>query len=253
MNKVSIVGWLICCIIFSIGCATKGYVRKQTMPLQDKVNELDQRTAENTKQINDVDTRAQQGIQALTASNGQVDKKATDAGTLAQQAQQLATTADTKASSLGNVVANLNNYHVVAETSVEFGFGDARLSADAKKALDDFSGQLSSAQSSMIFVQGRTDDIGGEEYNYGLSQRRAEEVVRYLVAKYDVPAYKVRTIGLGKEKPVAPNNTSDGRKQNRRADVQIVSNGEQPPSQGSTPGQAASAGGEVGRVIPSNR
>ena len=250
MNKVWIVGLMLGCVIFSLGCASKGYVRNQMTPLQDKVNELDQRTAENSKQITDVDTRAQQGIQTLTASNGEVDKKATDAGTIAQQAQQTATSADSKASSLGNVVANLNNYHVVAETSVEFAFADSRLSEDAKKALDDFSGQLASPQNAMVIVQGSTDNIGGEEYNNGLSQRRADEVVRYLVAKHDLPAYKVRTIGLGKEKPIAPNNTSDGRKQNRRADVQIVNNGEPQPSQGNTPGQTSA---EVGQVVPSNR
>jgi len=164
MNKVLIGGLLISCTLFTTACATKGYVRKQVASLQDKVTELDQRTSENTKQIAEVDTRAQQGIQTLTASNGQVDKKATEAGSLAQQAQQTATSADSKATSLGNVVANLNNYHVVAQTSVEFKFNDSRLNDDAKKALDDFSGQLSAAQNSMVIVQGSTDNIGEEQY-----------------------------------------------------------------------------------------
>ena len=249
MNKVLIAGLLISCTLFTTACATKGYVRKEVASLQDKVTELDQRTSENTKQIAEVDTRAQQGIQTLTASNGQVDKKATDAGSLAQQAQQTATSADSKATSLGNVVANLNNYHVVAQTSVEFGFGDSRLNDDAKKALDDFSGQLSAAQNSMVLVQGSTDNIGEEQYNNDLSQRRAEEVVRYLVANHNVPQFMVRAIGLGKDKPVAPNDTREGRKQNRRAEVQIVSNTQQSP-QGATPGAQANSGGEVGQVVP---
>jgi len=249
MNKVLIGGLLISCTLFTTACATKGYVRKQVASVQDKVTELDQRTSENTKQIAEVDTRAQQGIQTLTASNGQVDKKATEAGSLAQQAQQTATSADSKATSLGNVVANLNNYHVVAQTSVEFKFNDSRLNDDAKKALDDFSGQLSAAQNSMVIVQGSTDNIGEEQYNNDLSQRRAEEVVRYLVANHNVPEYKVRAIGLGKEKPVAPNDTREGRKQNRRAEVQIVSNAEQSP-QGATPGAQATSGSEVGQVVP---
>jgi OOP family OmpA-OmpF porin len=64
-----------------------------------------------------------------------------------------------------------------------------------------------------------------------LSPRRAEEVVRYLAPKYDVPAYLVHTIAMEPEKPVASNNTADGRKKNRRADVQVISNtGTQPAS-----------------------
>ncbi len=54
-------------LVASIGCTTKNYVRQQTTPLINKTNELDDLTAKNSKDIKDVDQRAQAGIQAVQA------------------------------------------------------------------------------------------------------------------------------------------------------------------------------------------
>ena len=62
------------------------------------------------------------------------------------------------------------------------------------------------------------------DYNYDLSQRRADAVVQYLAAKYSVPPHRFYLIGIGKDKEVAPNNTAEGRKQNRRVEVRMLSN-----------------------------
>jgi hypothetical protein len=113
MRKVLIAGVLVFSIIVC-GCASKSYVRKQVTPLMDRLNELDLRTAENTKDIMDADTRAEQGIVAANSSTEQVGQKATEAGIQAQQAEDLANTCNVKATSLTNTVSNLDNYHVVA-------------------------------------------------------------------------------------------------------------------------------------------
>ena len=73
----------------------------------------------------------------------------------------------------------------------------------------------------MIEVQGYTDNTGDEQYNIGLSQRRAEAVERYLVSK-NIPLFRVSIVGLGKDKPVADNKTRDGRAQNRRVEVRVL-------------------------------
>ena len=57
MGKVVIAGSLAIIMVLSIGCATKSYVRKQATPILDKMNDLDQRTAENSKEIKEVDAR----------------------------------------------------------------------------------------------------------------------------------------------------------------------------------------------------
>ena len=62
------------------------------------------------------------------------------------------------------------------------------------------------------------------DYNYGLSQRRADSVIQYLASKYNVPAHKIYVIGLGKDKPVESNKTKEGRAGNRRVDVRLMTN-----------------------------
>jgi outer membrane protein OmpA-like peptidoglycan-associated protein len=57
-----------------------------------------------------------------------------------------------------------------------------------------------------------------------LSQRRADAVVQYLASKYSIPAHRFYLIGIGKDKEVAPNTTAEGRKQNRRVQIQLLSN-----------------------------
>jgi outer membrane protein OmpA-like peptidoglycan-associated protein len=66
--------------------------------------------------------------------------------------------------------------------------------------------------------------VGPADYNYDLSQRRANSVIQYLATKYNVPAHKIYVIGLGKDKPVETNKTSSGRADNRRVDVRLMTN-----------------------------
>jgi OmpA-OmpF porin, OOP family len=252
MNRVLMPGMLLAVALFGIGCSTKRYVRNQVEPIINKVNELDQRTAENTKQINATDASVRQGLETLNTSTEQAGQKATDADAKAQQAQQSSSAANTKVAALGETVSKLDTYHVVTQVAVQFGVGDSRLNPGAKQALDEFSGQLSSTKNYVVIVEGRTDASGSENFNNDLSDRRAAEVVRYLVSRHDVPLFKVHAIGLGKERPVAPNNTATGRKENRRADIKLMSNlgGQQP--QGSTANQPGSDD-EIARALPNKQ
>ena len=96
-----------------------------------------------------------------------------------------------RADSLDSVVKGLDNYKQVANVSVTFGFDKAVLTADDKQQLDSFAGQLGSAKSYILEVTGGTDSIGPAQYNYDLSQRRADAVVQYLAAKYNIAAAPV--------------------------------------------------------------
>ena len=73
-------------------------------------------------------------------------------------------------------------------------------------------------------VEGYTDSTGPADYNYQLSQRRADAVIQYLAQKYSVPAHKIFLIGLGKDNPVAQNTSASGRAKNRRVDVRLMAN-----------------------------
>ena len=136
MNRTSLTILLALSTAFSIGCASKNYVRQQTTPLINKTNELDDLSAKNSKDIKDVDARAQSGIEAVNTKTAQVDQKAQAAGQQAAQAQTLADTAVNRVDSLQTTVANLDNYRVVTEASVHFGFNKDNLTKKAKDALD---------------------------------------------------------------------------------------------------------------------
>jgi len=224
MNRTSLMICLAASMVATVGCSSKNYVKQQTTPLINKTNELDDLTAKNTRDIKDVDARAQAGIQAVNAKTAEVDQKAQTAGQNATQAQQMADAANGRVSVLTDTVANLDNYHAVAETSVKFGFNKDGLTPKAKEALDQLGASIASTKGYIIALEGGTDSVGPADYNYDLSQRRANSVIQYLAMKYNVPAHKIYVIGLGKDKPVESNKTSTGRADNRRVDVRLMTN-----------------------------
>ena len=122
MNRTSLAICLAATMVATVGCSSKNYVKQQTTPLINKTNELDDLTAKNSKEIKDVDDRAQAGIQAVNAKTAEVEQKTQTASQSAAQAQQVADAANSRVGVLTITVANLDNYHSVAETSVKFGF-----------------------------------------------------------------------------------------------------------------------------------
>jgi OOP family OmpA-OmpF porin len=220
-------------MLASIGCTTKNYVRQQTTPLINKTNELDDLTAKNSKDIKDVDQRAQAGIQAVQAQAAAVDQKALAAGSDAEKAQLSANNATQRVDVLTNAVVNLDNYRPVVETAVHFGFNRDNLTKEAKEAIDQLASSVATTKGYIITVEGATDSVGSADYNYDLSQRRANAVIQYLAAEKSVPAYKIYLIGLGKDKPVDSNKTADGRAKNRRVDIRLMTN----TGAGTTPAQ----------------
>jgi outer membrane protein OmpA-like peptidoglycan-associated protein len=206
------------------GCATKNYVKTQTAPLVDHTNQLEDKTAQNNRQIKDVDSRAQSGIQTAQGAADTANQNAQTAGKSAGDAETAANDAVHRADSLDSVVKGLDNYKPIADVSVTFGFDKSVLTKDDLAQLDTFAAQLTTAKSYILEVTGGTDSTGPAQYNYDLSQRRADAVVQYLATKYSVPAHRFYLIGIGKDKEVAPNTTAEGRKQNRRVEIQLLTN-----------------------------
>lgn len=241
MNRASLVIALAASMAASVGCSSKNYVKQQTTPLINKTNELDDMTAQNTKSIKDVDARAQSGIQQVTQAAAAADQKAQSAGQQAAQAQQSADNAVHRVDVLSNAVANLDNYRVVSETAVHFGFDKDFLTKQAKDELDKLGSTVPNTKGYIITVEGGTDSVGPADYNYGLSERRANSVIQYLGSKYNIPAHKIYLIGLGKDKPVEDNKSRDGRAANRRVSVKLMTNtaeGQQPANTAAPNGAA---------------
>jgi outer membrane protein OmpA-like peptidoglycan-associated protein len=214
------------------GCATKNYVRTQTQPLVEHTDQLDQKTSANNQQIQDVDSRAQAGITRVQGAADSAAQNADSANKAATDATTAANEAVHRADSLDSVVKSLDQYKQVADVSVTFGFDKAKLTDDDKAQLDTFAASLGSAKSYILEVTGGTDSTGPAQYNYDLSQRRADAVVQYLAAKYGIQPHRFYLIGIGKDQAVASNDTRDGRQKNRRVEVQLLSNmSDQSPQQ----------------------
>jgi outer membrane protein OmpA-like peptidoglycan-associated protein len=175
--------------------ARKKYVARQTEPIRDRVNELDELTAANTKAIKDTDTRAQQGIQMASAKANEADQHAIDAGNKAQAAQQTADQARTRLTTVESVVTNIDQYQPATQTEILFKSGQTVLSKNAKEALDEMATPLKSQRGYVVEVQGFSSGHG--QMAIANSQKMAESVVRYLVLNHDIPVYRIYLVGMG--------------------------------------------------------
>ncbi|WP_263408615.1 OmpA family protein [Terriglobus tenax] len=211
-------------LFLTAGCSTKNYVRSQTAPIIQNTNDLDAKTAQDHRNITDTDRRAQAGIARAQGAADAADQHAMAAGTAADGAGKSAQEAYNRVDSLSGVVANLDHYAPVSDVTVTFGFDKSVLTASDKKNLDEFASKLDGARHYILEVTGGTDSTGDAQYNYNLSQKRADAVVNYLQTKYNVAPHKFYLIGIGKDQEVASNKTAAGRKQNRRVEVRLMSN-----------------------------
>jgi outer membrane protein OmpA-like peptidoglycan-associated protein len=223
------------------GCATKKYVRNTSAPIQAKVDQVGDQTNQNSTQITDtrnqvkqVDERAQSGISAAQEKAATADQHAGDAMNKANAADQHAAQADQKADQanqsvdnlrnvLANVVANIDDYKLQTSATVPFKFNAWTLSDDAKQDLDKLAGDVKADKRFFIAVEGFTDNVGTRQYNEALSKKRADNVVNYLVTKYDIPIYRIQMVGLGQEKPVDEARNRAARAKNRRVEVRVFS------------------------------
>lgn len=208
------------------GCATKGYVRQNVTPVQDKLNQV-------SDQVNKVGTdlqKTQQDVSKNTQAISATDEKATgadrragDAMNRANQANEQAQKDDQEIAQLRGVISNLDDYKVANQATVLFKFNSADLSQEDKQQLDQLASNTGSLKRYFIAVEGYTDTTGDAKYNLELSKRRADAVVLYLSTERKVPFYQIRTIGLGENNLVDPGKTREARAKNRRVEVKIFS------------------------------
>lgn len=221
------------------GCATKKYVRDTTAPVQAKVNQVGDQTTQNSQQIQStksdlkqLDERATNGINAAKEKANTADQHAADAdrhagdadrhaADAASKAGQADAKADANMKALRTVVANIDDYKVQTTSTVLFGFDQYKLTDSAKGDLDKLAAAAKADSRFFLVVEGFADKTGDKDYNETLSRRRANEVVQYLVAKGDIPIYRVHMIGLGDQKPVNEANTREARARNRRVEVSV--------------------------------
>ena len=183
--------------------ARKKYVRRQTEPIRDRVNELDELTSSNGKAIKDTDARAMQGIKLASDKANEADQHAVEAGNKATAAQQSAQQVSTRVQTVETVVGNIDQYKASNQTEIRFRPGQTVLSKNAKDALDTMATSVKGQRGYIIEVQGFSSGKGQTAISN--SQKMAESVVRYLVLNHEIPVYRIYLVGMGN----APAPTTD--------------------------------------------
>jgi len=117
------------------------------------------------------------------------------------------------------------NCHIIEQSvvvrAVDFEYNATQLTRPARQTLDEVASALLTQPELNVEIQGYTDSTGSDAYNLGLSQRRAEAVKTYLLGR-GVAATALAAKGYGKSKPIAGNDTAEGRAQNRRVAFQVT-------------------------------
>jgi outer membrane protein OmpA-like peptidoglycan-associated protein len=178
--------------------ARKKWVKRQTDPINDRLTELDEVNAKNTKDIQDVDARAQAGIKQAQSTADAANQSATAAAAQAENAKQIATTVSGREDKDGQIVGGLDNYKATNELDVPFKRGSSTLSDDAKAQLDQLVASVKDRKGYVVEIEARSPAKGVTGIEN--SERLAAAVKRYLVA-HDIPVYRVHAVGLGNAPP----------------------------------------------------
>jgi len=185
--------------------ARKNYVKRQTEPIRDRVNELDELTSANSRNIKDTDSRAQAGIKMASDKADAADQHAVDAGNKATMAQQSAQQVTARVQTVETVVGNIDQYKASNQTEILFRPGQTMLSKNAKDAIDTMAASVKGQRGYIIEVQGFSS--GKAQSAITNSQKMAESVVRYLVLNHEIPVYRIYLVGMGNA-PVATDDAS---------------------------------------------
>jgi peptidoglycan-associated lipoprotein len=211
-------------------CATKGFVREEVGGVNSKVDTLSgtveqtqERVGRNEERIGAVDQKAEAAGKSAAEARSAAGEARTAADAAAANAKAVGGRVDAVAADVA-ATRKLIFEVTLSEDQGNFKFGAAALPDEAKARLDQMIGQLK-ADSKNVFIEieGHTDNVGSPALNEQLGLERAEAVKRYLYEQHQVPLHKINVISYGEDKPVAPNNTRDGRAMNRRVVVKVLS------------------------------
>lgn len=202
--------------------ATNGQVKET----QDSVNQLNTKVSAVDSRVTTVDQKIDTQIAGVNTKVSDLDTKTTTSvNGLKTDVNGVSTKADTtnrNLTTLDQQFRNRNNYAVSSQKSVLFKFDSDKLTDEGKAALDEIAQTITSSPDAILVLEGRTDNTGDKTYNIRLGERRIEAVRRYLAVEKGVPVFKIEQISFGADKPIAPNDSKQGREQNRAVTAIIM-------------------------------
>jgi outer membrane protein OmpA-like peptidoglycan-associated protein len=183
-------------------------VNTRVTGVDEKLTGVDGKVTAVDGKVAALDSRTTVRFDALTGEMKTVDMKATEAGT--------AVTA------LDQKFAKRNLFAVADEKAVYFKFNSSTLDSQFQNALDQVAETLTQNPDALVVMEGRTDATGDKDYNIRLGERRIESVKRYLAVEKGVPIYKIHHISFGSARPIASNDSREGREKNRAVTMMIL-------------------------------
>lgn len=215
----SLIAFAAMAVLISAGCATKKYARNQISaritPLENRTGELEETSRRNTQDIARLSTD-------ITDVKGKADRAQSQADSALSKADQANTRVNGAEQSVNDLRLNLDNYTLQNTASVRFNFDSYQLTPDAQASLDQLATQIKDRDNFILEIQGYADWVGSDAYNNELTQKRADAVRRYLGEQHTIPLYRMHILGFGKIRPVADNKTSEGRAENRRVEIRLL-------------------------------
>jgi OmpA-OmpF porin, OOP family len=219
LRITSLIAVVAIAVLMSAGCATKKYVRnrisERITPLENRTGELEETSRRNTQDIARLSTD-------ITEVKGRADRAQSQADTALSRADQANTRVNGAEQSVNDLRTNLDNYTLQNTAAVRFAFNSYQLTPEAKTPLDQLAAQIKDRDNFILEIQGFADWIGSDAYNNQLTQKRADAVRRYLGEQHTIPLYRMHILGFGKIRPVADNKTAEGRAENRRVEIRLL-------------------------------
>ena len=219
-NRLAILTVLMSLIVLgSAGCATKKYVRnrvsERVTPLENRTGELEESSRRNTQDLGRLSSD-------VTDVRGRADRAQAQADAALGRAGEANTRVTGAEQSVNDLRTNLDNYALQNTAAVHFKFDSYQLTPEARESLDHLASQIKDRENFVLEIQGFADWVGSDAYNNQLTQKRADSVRRYLAEQHNIPLFRMHILGFGEVRPVADNRTRDGRAENRRVEIRLL-------------------------------
>ena len=219
--KAMAVAGIVAAVLLGNACATKKYVRnrvnERATPLESRTGELEETSRRSTQDI----SRLGRDIEDVRQKTDRAQQQADRAASSAEQANTRVTGVEQTVTDLRS---NLDKYTVQKTVTIRFKAGKSELLPEAVSALDELASQIRDRNGFLLEIEGFASAEGKSDLNERLSQARSEAVKRYLAERHNIPLFRMAILGFGISRPVADNETKEGREQNRRVEVRLLTN-----------------------------
>ena len=204
-------------------CATKKFVRTEVETVGTRVETLSQSLEATQQAPGRMGRKSKQWTRRPTRSESGPRKPRPRPATANTAVAAAETKLGTKIDAVDASTKRLVYEVVISEDQGQFKFGSAALPETVQQRIDQMVAELKAKpRGNFVEIEGHTDSSGDKMVNQRIGEARAEAVKRYLYEAHQVPLHKMNVISWGEDKPVSPNNTRDGRAQNRRVVIRVL-------------------------------